>query len=344
MNAATASAIDAKGIETVRCNLCGSGDARPLYSLPVLPHQAGKYNRDVWPVVQCRRCGLIYENPRPDAAALEVFYDFEHPIDMQFVESWFVENQDFNRANWQAILRAMRRFAPPGRLLDVGCGSGGFLVEARRAGYDVAGQDIAPFFVQYCRQQQGLDVYSGYLEKLRLPSSSFDCVTAFDVIEHHPDPKGLLQEMRRLVKPGGLIVVGTHDIGNFYARLYGPRWRHLYAIGHLTYFTRDTLTAMMESCDLLVLHRAGAHTIGGSRLEEARNHVAKFLRVILLRAAVIGLYKPAAARLPALTRWRLRLGEAELTHDKLLMRAGSQLIMNDNMVLLARRAPEREAA
>lgn len=318
----------------VRCNLCGSDDPEVIYRLPVQAHRAGLFARDVWDYVRCGACGLVYMNPRPDEAGLNRFYTFETEVDRDFIQDWFVGCAEHHRPTWRRYLRAIGRYCPSGRLLDVGCGAGTFLVEARRAGYEVAGQDISPRFVEYCRGQHGLDVFDTPLEHVPLEPGSLDCVTAFDVIEHHPDPHGMLREMRALLKPGGLAVISTHDIGNLFARLYGRRWRHLHPF-HLTFFTRQTLARMMAASGFDVVHQGGSHTVDGSTLAEQRNRVVQFFRAIVLRGLVLGLYKPLATRVPALTRWRLRWGNDWLGHQELLLRTGSQVIVDDDMVLLA---------
>ena len=321
------------GDEYIKCNLCEIDDTTKLFSLRVPEHHAGRFIRDEWNVVRCRRCGLIYVNPRPDAKAMEVFYSYETPEDHRFVQNWFVECADLQRPTWRQFLRAMSRYRTSGRLLDVGCGAGSFLVEARRLGYDVMGQDIAPFMVEYCRNQQGLTIYDGDLDSFP-ESGSFDCVTAFDMIEHHPDPKRLLRKVHDLLKQGGLVVVGTHDIGNWFARLYGPRWRYMHFF-HLTYFTRQTLAEMLTACGFQVVHSGGLHTIDRNRWAEFRNGVAQSFKLIALRALILTVYKPLAARVPALTRWHFRWGGGYLDHEKLLLRASKQVIMDDDMVLLA---------
>jgi len=322
-------------VDYVLCNLCNANNAQTLYQLSVLPHQVGKYNLDVWDIVKCQICGLIYENPRPGLKSLNEFYRFDHPEDLAFVENWFIENEDLNRGRWRQLLRAMSRYRKPGKLLDLGCGAGSFLTEAQKAGYDVSGQEISPFFIDYCRNVQNLTIYTGPIENLEFKDACFDFITAFDLIEHHPDPASLLKEMRRLVKEGGMVVVGTHNIGNYFAQMYGQRWRHLYAIGHLTYFTRRTLTQMMEQNGFEVIHFNGAHTIDGSKFAEMRNYFTKFFRVIVLRAFILGIYRPLTDRLPMLTHWSINLGNSKLNHSKLLRQAGDQIIMNDNMLILA---------
>ncbi|HRQ38300.1 MAG TPA: class I SAM-dependent methyltransferase [Chloroflexota bacterium] len=326
-----------KGIEYVCCNLCGADDTAVRYQIPVRDDQLGDYGQDIWNIVQCRRCGLIYTNPRPDKAALSAYYTFANEWDYQFVQDWFIENADLQRPTWQRYLRVMRQYAPSGKLLDVGCGAGTFLLEAQQAGYDVCGQEVSPYFAEYGRAAHHLHIYEGELDSLNLASNSFDITTAFDVIEHHPDPQQLLQQMYDLLKPGGIIVLSTHDIGNFYARRYGDRWRYLNPVGHLVYFTRQTLQTMLHQVGFQVLQVGGIHTIDVGQTAVARNKIVQFGRVILLRALIIGLYKPITRRIPRLTHWQIQHGNATLNHKKLLLRVGSQIVMDDDMVVLAQK-------
>lgn len=329
--------MNTKGIEYVNCNLCGRDDAELHFKAPVLPYRKGIYNRDMWDVVRCRNCGLIYVNPRIDDEAREAFYSFQTPGDERFVQDWFLESADLHRPNWQRFVRTMHRLLPNGKLLDIGCGAGTFLIEARNMGYEVAGQEVAPYFIEYCRTEQNLTIYGDFMENLDLVPGSFDCVTNFDVIEHHPDPKRLVSQMYDLLRPGGLAVISTHDIGNFFARRYGVKWRYIRPIGHITYFTRETLSHMMEDCGFHVVQAGGSHTIDETRFKIYRNYVRQFLRVIVLRALILKVYKPLAEHIPALRKWKLKIGRATLNHEKLLVRASNQIIMDDDMVILARK-------
>jgi 2-polyprenyl-3-methyl-5-hydroxy-6-metoxy-1,4-benzoquinol methylase len=322
-------------VEYVRCNLCGADDATLLFRVPTPMRYGNAFGRGEWDIVRCRQCGLCYVNPRLDGRALQVFYAFENPADQQFVQAWFVEGADLQAATWQRFVRTLHHHLSEGQLLDVGCGAGSFLVEARKAGYEVVGQEIAPYFLTYCREQLGLTIYDGELDRLGLPIGSFDCVTAFDVIEHHPDPMRLLTEMRRLLRPDGLAMISTHDIGNIFAQFYGARWRHIHPIGHLTYFTRASLTRMLESCGFRVLRVGGLHTIDATLPAEIRNWSVQVLRVILLRALVLASYRPLTELVPALTRWHLKKGSFHLDHERLMLRVGSQIIINDDMIVLA---------
>ena len=325
-----------KGIEYVCCNLCGADDTELYYRQPVRPQHTGEYNRDVWDIVRCQHCGLIYENPRTDAAALDHLYQFDNSGDYDYIQSWFIRNADLNRAYWQQVLRSLRRYPVSGKLLDVGCGAGTFLVEARQAGYEVSGQEVAPYFVSYCREQENLTIYDGELDTMGIEGASFDVITAFDMIEHHPDPKRLVTEIRRLLRPGGLFVISTHDIGNIFARLYGTRWRHMGAIGHIFYFTRPTMAKLLRACGFEILHQSSAHTLDQTALAEFRNLVVGFFKLIVLRALILGIYKPVATLFPSLARWQFHWGDKTLDHAKLMTRVGTQIVMGDDMVFLAK--------
>ena len=328
--------MKSEGIEYVICNLCGQDQPEVLFHAHVREYRADLYNRNIWDIVRCQNCGLIYTNPRIDNEARAALYSFETQGDKDFVHDWFIENADLQRPVWQRYVRVMRKYCPAGKLLDIGCGTGSFLVEARAMGYEVYGQEVSPYLTEYCRKEQGLTIYDDFLEKLDLQPGSFDCITAFDVIEHHPDPMSLVSQMSKLLRPNGVAVISTHDIGNPFARMYGVKWRYINPIGHITYFTRQTLTKMFEANNFHVLQVGGIHTIEDSKVKEWRNFVLQFFKVIVLRSLILGIYKPVTHRIPALTRWRVKWGNAILDHKKLLIRAGSQVTMNDDIVILVR--------
>jgi 2-polyprenyl-3-methyl-5-hydroxy-6-metoxy-1,4-benzoquinol methylase len=277
----------------------------------------------------------MYVNPRIDAEARAVFYSFSTEVEQTLVEAWFIDNADLQRPLWQRFLRVLRQYCPTSKLLDIGCGGGSFLVEARRSGYEVVGLDVSDFFVNHCRQKQRLAVHHGSLEDLELPAESFDVLTSFDVVEHHPDPKNLLRHTRRLLRLGGYIIISTHEIGNVFARLYKTKWRYLNPTGHITFFTRETLSKMLTETGFCVVKVGGIHTIDISQGAEWKNYLTHFGRLIMLRSLVLWIYQPLTARFPALTHWQLKIRGGVLNHEKLLRRAGKQIAMNDDVVIVA---------
>jgi SAM-dependent methyltransferase len=131
----------------------------------------------------------------------------------------------------------------PGALLDVGCGSGRFLSVMSKRGWKVMGVDFDPAAVEAARAR-GLEVYVGTAGSMLDKGSKFDIVTASHVIEHVPDPVEFLSQCRRLLHPGGRLVLKTPNAGSFGARRYGPAWRGLEPPRHLHIFSMQAL----ENC------------------------------------------------------------------------------------------------
>ena len=104
----------------------------------------------------------------------------------------------------------------------------------------------SPYAAEYARSTLGLDVLTGTLADVPLLEDSFDLVTMWDVIEHLPDPFDALRRSHRVMRADGLIVVSTGDLSGATARLYGRRWALLAPPGHLFYFSRKTLYAMLQ--------------------------------------------------------------------------------------------------
>lgn len=122
-----------------------------------------------------------------------------------------------------AIVRQLTGLAS-GRLLEVGCGSGLFLRCLAEAGYEVEGVELSRADADYACRRLGLRVFPGALEALALPSARYDAVILLYVLEHIPQPSRTLAEIRRILKPGGWVVLGLPVLDSVQSRLLGARW------------------------------------------------------------------------------------------------------------------------
>ena len=129
---------------------------------------------------------------------------------------------------------------PQGRLLDIGCGSGDWLLSMRELGWDETGVDPDDNAARVGRER-GLNVNCGALEQQNFPNDSFDAVTLNHVIEHVPDPIGTLMECIRILKPGGKLVVFTPNWLSLGHQIYGEFWRGLEPPRHLHIFSFESL-------------------------------------------------------------------------------------------------------
>lgn len=133
-----------------------------------------------------------------------------------------------------------------GRILDVGCGTGLFLNEMKRAGWAAAGVEPSPGAAAYARKRFGLTVFQGMLEDAPFASASFDVITFWDVLEHTFSPTATLQHVAGLLAPGGMVAINIPNWDSLDRRLFGPLWVGYDPPRHLYVFTRATLTALLR--------------------------------------------------------------------------------------------------
>ena len=158
--------------------------------------------------------------------------------------------------NWFPIRRteadAQVRFLsaiPAGRLLDVGCGSGEWLLEMRDRGWPVQGIDFDENAVNVAKSR-GLQVECGSLEQHGLPADFFDAITLSHVIEHVPDPFQTLRECTRVLKPGGRLVLFTPNCGSLGHRFFKNHWRGLEPPRHLHLFSMPAMHTILGAVGL----------------------------------------------------------------------------------------------
>jgi SAM-dependent methyltransferase len=136
-------------------------------------------------------------------------------------------------------------------ILDVGCGTGAFLDEARALGWQTQGIEVSVYAAQ-AAQQRGLEVRCEPIDRASLRGAAYDCVTLWDVLEHLCDPAGVLAAAAAAVRPGGVVAVSTGDITSLCARISGRRW-HLFNLPeHLYFFSRRSLELLMQRSGLRV--------------------------------------------------------------------------------------------
>jgi len=134
---------------------------------------------------------------------------------------------------------------PRGKLLDVGCGSGVWLMAMRELGWGIEGVDFDSRAVQ-AATERGLAVRCGSLEQQSFPDGTFDAVTMSHVIEHLPDPIRSLKECARILKPGGKLVLWTPNTSSLGHRVLKQHWRGLEPPRHLYLFSPPSMRSVME--------------------------------------------------------------------------------------------------
>ena len=229
------------------CPLCASSRLRYAFS-----HEGYR-------LVRCADCTLLFTNPQPSDTELAAIYSADYFLGAES-EAGRASTREMKRATARQYLSEIHRYAGEarGRLLEIGCGDGDFLVEAEAAGYQVTGVEYAPAACEQARARlQRGEIICGELEKARLADAQFDLCVLSDVIEHVRDPIAFLREIHRLLKPGGGIFIATPSLASWSAKLLHKNWME-FKPEHLTYFDPQTLeTALFRTGYHQVIVRPG---------------------------------------------------------------------------------------
>ena len=241
-------AADAYSREEVTCNLCRVNDEDFLFRTPER-------------IVRCRRCGLIYCNPRLDAASLQHIYSKDYfvldedksGIDYKAYANYVNEEPVITRSMNRRMKKVERFAGSKGRVLDIGCATGFSLLAARARGWKAEGIECSEFCVQYARSR-GLDVHQGSLRDYPGREEGMDAITMWDYLEHSPDPLGDLLICRSLLRRGGVILLSIPNVDSWSYRLLGKKWIGFKNIEHLYFFSRNTMEKLARQAGLVMEH------------------------------------------------------------------------------------------
>lgn len=249
-------------------------------------------------VVRCDACGALQRDPLPTAEEMEGYYRDPGYIDGDY----FAEVREgpevaiFREALvWLGRRRAAMGVPEAGALLDVGAGSGGFLAQARRNGWNAVGIELSPELAARAAERSGAEVLAGEFERIDLSGRLFDAITMWDVLEHVADPGAVLDRACELLAPDGVLVVFTIDAASLFNVVADLAWRLtlgrlraplelLYDKRHNHYFTARTLRTLLARHGLRVDHTATHRAHLGRWLSEPASRLvlagAEFVDVL----------------------------------------------------------------
>lgn len=222
-----------------RCPVCaGNGPFAP----------AGFHKE--YELYDCAACGVgfawPFKNPGPE------FY--EHNTDM-YPKEVQTATDPFSYEYDEGLAILTRTLAKGARVLDIGCGGGGFLHRGKAAGFAMTGVDFNPARAALL-QQAGYDVLrGGLLDFARSrPSARFEAITMFEVLEHLDDPAGWLAAARHLLTADGILVVGTPNRRRRFDQFQAPGMEEIdLPPHHLSRWTEPALRGFLAARGLEVM-------------------------------------------------------------------------------------------
>jgi SAM-dependent methyltransferase len=253
------------------CDLCAETRFTPLLTSP---DQTECLVSGTFQVVRCG-CGLAFLDPRPTLEDIAKVYPSDyspHAARTVTVARWQRTRSGRERASTLARVEAAIReyisfhFFPAwrgdGRVLDVGCGAGSVLDVLKELGWTTHGVDVGANVVEAIGRR-GHIARQGVAEAIDFPDASFDVVMLSHVLEHTFSPRKALAEARRVLRPGGQLLVAVPNFGSLQARVFRRFWASLDVPRHLYQFTPRTLRRYLEESgfhSVRVRSRTGATT------------------------------------------------------------------------------------
>jgi 2-polyprenyl-3-methyl-5-hydroxy-6-metoxy-1,4-benzoquinol methylase len=221
-----------------QCPACGSACGRK---------RGQKNDHDV---ICCRRCATLYVSAVTQASIADLYahyYDHEN-----------LSVPDFIDRRLDEIVADFAPYRQTSRLLDIGFGAGSLLRAAARARWTVSGVEVSQTAARHV-DQFGLDIFCGELADAQYPDAYFDIVTASEVLEHVPEPRALVREIARIVRPGGLLWATTPHGRGISSRILGLQWSVIMPPEHLQLFSVGSIRALFADTGF---HRVRVATHG----------------------------------------------------------------------------------
>jgi SAM-dependent methyltransferase len=214
------------------CPLCGGTTIRKKYADSRLP---------VW---SCD-CGAVFLSPFLSPDELKKLYS------EAYYEPWGLaaEKEEGLRQmklrTFTARLKKISRFLKTGKVLDVGCATGYFLEAAEAAGWETYGVEVSEYSSRLAQKKFGNRIFTGTLEEAKFADKTFDLITLSDLLEHIRDLDAFMQEVVRILKPSGLLMIVTPNAASLSCRMMGAKWSH-YKSEHLHYFSPGTIKPLLK--------------------------------------------------------------------------------------------------
>ena len=218
--------------------LSGNGHTLAAHAFAPSLHVPGRHGD----LLECVECGTV-QQVLPSGDEL---HDLYRDVD----DEAYLAEETGRRATAAHLLDLIGEHVGTGRLLDVGCGHGLLLDEARRRGFEVVGLELSRAAARHARDVLGLDVRELPVESF-VDLDGFDVVVLADVLEHLDDPVAAVDRCAGLLRPDGVLCVVTPDPSSLTARVAGRRWWG-YVLAHHCLLPRATLRELLAARGLVI--------------------------------------------------------------------------------------------
>ncbi|ADB41486.1 Methyltransferase type 12 [Spirosoma linguale DSM 74] len=230
-------------LETVtQCPVCGNTTFSPYLSCEDYLVSNQKFD-----ILECQRCSFRLTNPRPDSNSIVAYYKSDQ----------YVSHNDNGGGLINTAYRLVRNYTlrsklnlinkltgKPGKILDVGCGTGAFLQSCREGGWSVTGMEPDPDARAIAREKLQADIKPN-LEALA-GAETFDIISLWHVLEHIPNLNESIIQLRELLREQGTLLIAVPNSDSYDAQLFKQYWAAYDVPRHLHHFTPSTIEPLFN--------------------------------------------------------------------------------------------------
>jgi 2-polyprenyl-3-methyl-5-hydroxy-6-metoxy-1,4-benzoquinol methylase len=199
----------------------------------------------------CDACRCLFLNPMPGEEEIAGFYPAQY---------WWDSSRPYGSQTLKALESIYRKLALRDHLLfvsraagnrrgldllDVGCGSGTLLGLLKQRRFRPVGVDFSAAAARVAEAENGVDVVVGSLDQASFPAGSFDIVTLFHVMEHVTNPRRVLTEVSRILRPNGSVILQVPNIDSLQFKMFGSRWYGLDIPRHVIDYSKNSMLRLL---------------------------------------------------------------------------------------------------
>ncbi|MBI5388565.1 MAG: FkbM family methyltransferase [Verrucomicrobia bacterium] len=228
-----------KQLDRIPCPFCGGADAYAF--------------RDTADIVRCARCDTVFLRTRHKTEILEEIYQTYADDGSHMALPKTLEQAAASNLMRDYFLKEILQFTrPTGRILDVGCGWGAFLLNARAHGFEPSGLELTRKAVRYANDELRIPVVNTQFLDTPYDAASLQVVTMNHVLEHLPQPREALDKVFRTLKPGGLFCGIVPNVDSFCSTTEREQWFWLDPNYHYVHYSPATLRKHLEAAGFKV--------------------------------------------------------------------------------------------
>ncbi len=222
------------------CPVCKSTDLKTIRKSEANPnkisfnYEFSPESRKTLQIIRCLKCSHVFCYPIPK----NIYKNYKDVVDEKYLK--YNESRILSA---REIINTLKKYKKSGRMLDVGCATGDFLITAQENGYKVEGLELSSWSSKIARDKK-LKIYEKTLKDMsRKYPKRYDIISMWGVIEHFEKPFEEMNFINKLLKKDGVLVLWTGDVDSITSRVLGSKWWYWQG-QHVQYFSHSSLNLL----------------------------------------------------------------------------------------------------